>query len=117
MLPDAVKDFGAIPVMPVLCGRCGRVLDEMSVDLQHGWVFYRPSSTSTAARARRPRIRRRGGRRPWTVAGGQLPGDRMRYTCQGPCRRTYEHEYEELRVAVLRAVAAGRSRVVLGRDL
>ncbi len=115
-MPDAVKDFGAIPVMPVLCGRCGRVLDEMSVDPQRGWVFYRPAA-SVRTPARRPRIARRGARRPWSATGGKLPGDRMRYSCDGPCRRTYEHEYEELRVAVLRAVAAGRSRVLLGRDL
>ncbi|MBV8951582.1 MAG: hypothetical protein JOZ99_11950 [Actinobacteria bacterium] len=116
-MPDAVKDFGAIPVMPVLCGRCGRVLDEMSVDTQRGWVFYRPAGRSGRVPSRRPRIARRSGRRPWSTAGGQLPGDRMRYTCEGACRRTYEHEYEELRIAVLRAVAAGRSRVVLGQDL
>jgi hypothetical protein len=116
VLQDAVKDFGAIPVMPVLCGRCGRVLDAMSVDTQRGWVFYRPAPAPASSRARRLRLARRNGRRPWR-AGGSLPGDRMRYTCQGPCRRTYEHEYEDLRVAVLRAAAAGRSRVVLGRDL
>jgi hypothetical protein len=116
VIPDAVKDFGAIPVMPVLCGRCGRVLDAMSVDLQRGWVFYRPAGAPSRTPLRRPRLARRGGRRPWR-AGGNFPGDSMRYACQGPCRRTYEHGYEEIRVAVLRAAAAGRSRVLLGRDL
>jgi hypothetical protein len=117
VLPDAVNDFGRIPVMPVLCGRCGRVLDEMSVDPQRGWVFYRPVSGSGRATVRRPRLARRHGRRPWSAAGRGLPGEQMRYSCDGPCRRTYEHAYDELRVAVLRAVAAGRSRIILGRDL
>jgi hypothetical protein len=117
VLPDAVKDFGRIPVMHVLCGRCGRVLDEMSVDPQRGWVFYRPVGGPGRATARRPRLARRNGRRPWSAAGGGLPGEQMRYTCDGACRRTYVHAYDELRVAALRAVAAGRSRIILGRDL
>ncbi len=42
----------------------------------------------------------------------------MTYSCDGRgCPRAYEHTYEELRVAVLRAVAAGRSSVVFGRDI
>ena len=76
MIPDAVKDFGTIPVMPVLCGRCGKVLDEMSVDPVRGWVFYRPpNGSATRIASRRPRVSLRGARRPWRVSGdGEFKG-------------------------------------------
>lgn len=119
MIPDAVQDFGTIPVMPVLCGRCGKVLDEMSVDPVRGWVFYRPpSGGATRIARRRPRLSLRGARRPWRVSGDGLPGETMTYSCDNrTCPRAYQHTYDELRMAVLRAVKAGRSSVVFGRDL
>ncbi len=118
VLPDAVQDFGTIPVMPLLCGRCGNVLDEMSVDVGRGWVFYRPQLVPRGAPARRSRLRLRGPRRPWVASGRDLPGEAMTYTCATrACRSTYRLTYEDLRVAVLRSVRAGRSRVLLGSDV
>ena len=52
MLPDAVQDFGTIPVMPLLCGRCGDVLDAMSVDDGFRKPLFLPSTvTLSTARA------------------------------------------------------------------
>jgi hypothetical protein len=104
---DAISDLRAAPALPLVCGRCGRVLEWVAIDLAGDRVFFRE------------RARRRGrGRWPSVRTRAYVDDDgracaRLTYRCDHHCRRTYRIEFDAMQHACLGAARAGHALVAL----
>src|SRR2546423_9251024 len=84
---DALYDLRGAPALPLVCGRCGRVLEWVAIDLEGERVFFRE----------RPGRRRRG-RWPSVRVREKVDGEgnaraRLTYRCDHRCRRTYTIDF------------------------
>jgi hypothetical protein len=103
---DALYDLRATPALPLVCGRCGRVLEWVAVDVERDRVYFREQ------------LRRRRGRWP-SVRVSEIAdregrqGARLTYRCGPRCRRTYKIDFESMQDACLGAARAGHALVAL----
>ncbi len=103
---DALYDLRVAPALPLVCGRCGRVLEWVAVDLERERVFFRD------------RIRRRRGRWPSVQLRENVDPDgnagaRLTYRCDQRCRRTYTIDFDAMQQACLGAAREGHALVAL----
>jgi hypothetical protein len=108
---DALYDLRAAPALPLVCGRCGRVLEWVAVDVAGGRVFFRDRD--------RERVGRRGrGRWPSVRLRDYVDGDghacaQLTYRCDHECRMTYRIDFDAMQDACLGAARAGHALVAL----
>jgi len=102
---DAVYDLRAAPALPLVCGRCGRVLEWVAIDLANGRVFFRDA---VSRRRRWPSVRLR----DYVDADGHA-GARLTYRCDHQCRMTYRIDFDAMQEACLGAARAGHALVAL----
>ncbi len=104
---DAFTDLRSVPALPLVCARCGRVLERVAIDLEHGQVFFR-ESTRRLGRGRWPSVRLREGH----DRDGN-PQANLVYRCDSRCRRMYAIDFEAMQQACLDAVRAGHALISL----
>ena len=102
---DALYDLRAAPALPLVCGRCGRVLEWVAIDLPHGRVFFRDRASR---RGRWPSVRLR----DYVDAHGHA-GAQLTYRCDQQCRMTYRIDFDAMQDACLNAARAGHALVAL----
>jgi hypothetical protein len=104
---DALYDLRATPGLPLVCGRCGRVLEWVAIDLERERVFFR-EPVGRRGRGRWPSVRLRE-----NVDGQGRSRARLTYRCDQRCRRTYTIDFDSMQLACLGAVRAGHALVAL----
>lgn len=104
---DALYDLRAAPALPLVCGRCGRVLEWVSVDLERERVFFR-ERVGGRRRGRWPSVRLRE-----DVDGEGHAHARLTYRCDPRCRRMYTIDFDSMQRACLGAVRDGHALVAL----
>jgi hypothetical protein len=102
---DALYDLRAAPALPLVCGRCGRVLEWVAVDLPNGRVYFRDR---VPRRGRRPSVRLR----DYFDADGHACA-RLTYRCDHQCRMTYRIDFDAMQDACLAGARAGHALVAL----
>ncbi|HEX4490236.1 MAG TPA: hypothetical protein VH914_03435 [Acidimicrobiia bacterium] len=102
---DALYDLRTAPALPLVCGRCGRVLEWVAVDLPNGRVFFRER---VPRRGRGPSVRLR----DYVDAEGHVCA-RLTYRCDHQCRMTYCIDFDAMQDACLAAARAGHALVAL----
>ena len=105
---DALYDLRAAPALPLVCGRCGRVLEWVAIDLERDRVFFRETVGRRRARGRWPSVRLR----EVLDAEGKAQAS-LTYRCDQRCRRTYTIDFDAMQQACLGAARAGHSLVAL----
>jgi hypothetical protein len=103
---DALYDLRTAPALPLVCGRCGRVLEWVAIDVERDRVYFREQ------------VSRRRGRWPSVrvseiVDSDGRPCARLTYRCDQHCRRTYTIDFESMQDACLSAARAGHALVAL----
>jgi hypothetical protein len=104
---DALYDLRAAPALPLVCGRCGRVLEWVAIDLERERVFFR-ERLDRRSRRRWPSVRLRE-----DVDGDGRARARLTYRCDHGCRRTYTIDFDAMQQACLGAARAGHALVAL----
>lgn len=104
---DALYDLRAAPALPLVCARCGRVLEWVAIDLAGGRVFFRDRSARRARRGR-PSVRLRN----YLDDAGHACA-RLTYRCEHRCGRTYRIDFDSMQAACLAAARAGHALVAL----
>jgi hypothetical protein len=104
---DALYDLRGAPALPLVCGRCGRVLEWVAIDLEGRRVFFRERAG-----------RRHRGRWPSVRVQEKVDGDgnaraRLTYRCDHRCRRTYTIDFDSMQRACLGAARDGHALVAL----
>ena len=104
---DALYDLRAAPALPLVCGRCGRVLEWVAFDLAQDRVFFRE-----------PVVKRSRGRWPSVRLRENVDGDGrshalLTYRCDSRCRRTYRIDFDAMQQACLDAAREGHALVAL----
>jgi hypothetical protein len=102
---DALYDLRAKPALPLVCGRCGRVLEWVAIDLPNARVFFRDR---VGRRRRWPSVRLR----DYVDAEGHECAQ-LTYRCESACRMTYRIDFDALQDACLGAARAGHALVAL----
>ena len=102
---DALYDLRAAPALPLVCGRCGRVLEWVAIDLERERVFFRER---VAKRGRWPSVRLRE-----SLDDEGRSRARLTYRCDHHCRRTYTIDFDAMQHACLGAARAGHALVAL----
>lgn len=105
---DALYDLRAAPAIPLVCGRCGLVLEFVAVDLERDRVFFRDALHRRGGRGRRPSVRLS----EHVDADGHASA-RLTYRCDSRCRRTYSIDFNAMQQACLAAARAGHALVEL----
>ncbi len=104
---DALYDLRAAPALPLVCGRCGLVLEWVAIDLERERVFFR-DRIGRRGRGRWPSVRFRE-----TVDDDGRSRARLTYRCDHDCRRTYTIDFDAMQHACLGAARAGHALVAL----
>ena len=104
---DALYDLRTAPALPLVCGRCGRVLEWVAIDVERDRVYFREQQLSRR-RGRWPSVRVNE-----IVADDGRPCARLTYRCGPHCRRTYTIDFEAMQDACLGAARAGHTLVAL----
>jgi hypothetical protein len=104
---DALYDLRAAPALPLVCGRCGRVLEWVAIDSERERVYFR-ERVGRRSRGRWPSVRLRE-----NVDGDGRPRARLTYRCDSRCRRTYMIDFDAMQQACLGAARAGHALVAL----
>ena len=103
---DALYDLRTAPALPLVCGRCGRVLEWVAIDVERDRVYFREQVTR--GRGRWPSVRV-----TEIVADDGSPSARLTYRCGPHCRRTYTIDFESMQERALGAARAGHALVAL----
>ena len=103
---DALYDLRRARALPLVCGRCGRVLEWVSIDVERERVFFR--DRSRLGRGRWPSVRLRE-----KIDGNGQAWARLTYRCDHRCRRTYTIDFDAMQQSCLDAVRAGHALVAL----
>ena len=103
---DALYDLREAPALPIVCGRCGRLLEWVSIDVERDRVFFRE------------RVGRGRGRWPSVRVREHVDGDgnssaRLTYRCDHHCRRKYTIDFDSMQQACLGAARAGHALLAL----
>jgi hypothetical protein len=104
---DALYDLRAAPALPLVCGRCGRVLEWVAIDLERDRVFFR-DRVGKRGRGRWPSVRLRE-----TLDDDGRSRACLTYRCDDHCRRTYTIDFDAMQDACLGAARAGHGLVAL----
>jgi hypothetical protein len=104
---DALYDLREAPALPLVCGRCGLVLEWVAIDLPGERVFFRARG-HRRGRGRWPSVRLRE-----KVDGEGNARARLTYRCDQRCKRTYTIDFESMQQACLGAARAGHALVAL----
>jgi hypothetical protein len=104
---DALYDLRAAPALPLVCGRCGRVLEWVAIDLERERVFFR-DRIAKRGRGRWPSVRLRE-----TIGDDGRSRASLTYRCDHHCRRTYTIDFDAMQHACLGAARAGHGLVAL----
>jgi hypothetical protein len=105
---DALYDLRAAPALPLVCGRCGRVLEWVAIDLERDRVFFREPVGRRGRRGRWPSVRLRE-----DLDGEGQARARLTYRCDYRCRRTYTIDFDSMQQACLGAARDGHALVAL----
>ena len=104
---DALYDLRRAPALPLVCGRCGRVLEWVAIDLPGERVFFR-ERVGRRSRGRWPSVRLRE-----NVDEQGRAHARLTYRCHNRCRRTYTIDFDSMQQACLAAARDGHALVAL----
>jgi hypothetical protein len=104
---DALYDLRTAPALPLVCGRCGRVLEWVAIDLERERVFFR-DRIGKQGRGRWPSVRLRE-----TLDDDGRSHASLTYRCDHHCRRTYTIDFDAMQHACLGAARAGHGLVAL----
>ena len=103
---DALYDLRTAPALPLVCGRCGRVLEWVAIDVERDRVYFREQASRRRGRWPSVRVSE-------IVDRDGRPGARLTYRCGPHCRRTYTIDFESMQDACLSAARAGHALVAL----
>jgi hypothetical protein len=104
---DALYDLRAAPALPLVCGRCGRVLEWVAIDVERERVFFR-ERVGRSGRGRWPSVRLRE-----TLDDDGRSRALLTYRCDHRCRRTYTIDFDSMQQSCLGAARAGHALVAL----